>query len=84
MNKNLISLGTLENEGYTVKQHNGRIMVIKGSIMTLCGTRKANYVYLLDGWLKAGKANVSVEERENLTQVWHKRVGHINETGYTN
>ncbi|GKF90192.1 retrovirus-related pol polyprotein from transposon TNT 1-94, partial [Tanacetum coccineum] len=29
----------------------------------------------------AGELNASVEEKDNLVQVWHKRLGHINEAG---
>lgn len=49
LKRNLISLGTLVNEGFTVKMQSGRIKVIKGSLVVLSGTRKANCVYTLDG-----------------------------------
>lgn len=49
LRRNLISLGTLEKEGFTVKMQSGRIKVIKGSLVVLSGTRKANCVYTLDG-----------------------------------
>ncbi|GJW18274.1 hypothetical protein Tco_0025710, partial [Tanacetum coccineum] len=39
---NLISLGTLDREGYTLKMHNGRVKMIKGSLMVLLGTRMGN------------------------------------------
>lgn len=81
LKRNLISLGTLEKEGYTVKMQNGRLKVIRGSMMVLCGTRKENCVYALDGWADASETNVGVEEKENLAQVWHKRLGHISEAG---
>ncbi|GKA10689.1 hypothetical protein Tco_0690122 [Tanacetum coccineum] len=41
--------GTLEKEGFTVKMQSGKIKVIKGSLVVLSGTRKANCVYTLDG-----------------------------------
>nr|GEX60515.1 zinc finger, CCHC-type [Tanacetum cinerariifolium] len=46
--RNLISLGTLENEGFTVKMQSGKIKVIKYSLVILSGTRRANCVYTLD------------------------------------
>ncbi|GKA70872.1 hypothetical protein Tco_0777011 [Tanacetum coccineum] len=49
LRRNLISLGTLEKEGFTVKMQSGKIKVIKGSLVVLSGTRRANYVYTLDG-----------------------------------
>nr|GEZ93609.1 zinc finger, CCHC-type [Tanacetum cinerariifolium] len=30
---------------------------------------------------KRGELNVSIEEKDNLAQVWHKRLGHISEAG---
>ncbi|GJR68564.1 hypothetical protein Tco_0014629 [Tanacetum coccineum] len=74
--RNLISLGTLDREGYTVKLQNGRVKVIKGSLMVLSGTMKGNYVYSLDGWAELGEASVGIQEKESLAQVWHKRLGH--------
>ncbi|GKB37363.1 zinc finger, CCHC-type containing protein [Tanacetum coccineum] len=41
--RNLISLGTLEKEGFTVKMQSGMIKVIKGSLVVLSGTRRANW-----------------------------------------
>ncbi|GKB16202.1 retrovirus-related pol polyprotein from transposon TNT 1-94, partial [Tanacetum coccineum] len=47
----------------------------------LSGIRKDNYAYSLDGHAMAGELNASVEEKYSLAQVWHKRLGHINEAG---
>ncbi|GJR15633.1 retrovirus-related pol polyprotein from transposon TNT 1-94 [Tanacetum coccineum] len=58
LKRNLISLGTLDREGYTVKLQNGRVKVIKGSLMVLSGTMKGNCVYSLDGWAESGEASV--------------------------
>ncbi|GJZ49228.1 zinc finger, CCHC-type containing protein [Tanacetum coccineum] len=49
LRRNLISLGTLEKEGFTVKMQSGKIKVIKGSLVVLSGTRRANCVYIMDG-----------------------------------
>ncbi|GJS07465.1 retrovirus-related pol polyprotein from transposon TNT 1-94 [Tanacetum coccineum] len=81
LKRNLISLGTLDREGYAVKLQNGRVKVIKVSLMVLSGTMKVNYVYSLDGWAKLGKASVGIQEKESLAQVWHKRLDHISEAG---
>ncbi|GJW67708.1 hypothetical protein Tco_0122132 [Tanacetum coccineum] len=48
LRQNLISLGTLEKEGFTVKMQSGKIKVIKGSLVVLSRTRSANNVYTLD------------------------------------
>ncbi|GJR91006.1 hypothetical protein Tco_0215017 [Tanacetum coccineum] len=64
MKINLISLGTIDQEGYTVKLQNGRVNVIKGSLMVLSGTMKVNCVYSLDGWDESGEASVGIQEKE--------------------
>ncbi|GJU42209.1 retrovirus-related pol polyprotein from transposon TNT 1-94 [Tanacetum coccineum] len=45
------------------------------------GTMKENYVYSLDGWAESGEANVGIQEKESLAQVWYKCLGHISEAG---
>nr|GFB26260.1 retrovirus-related Pol polyprotein from transposon TNT 1-94 [Tanacetum cinerariifolium] len=79
LKRNLISLGTLEKEGYIVKLQSGKIKVINGSRVVLSGARRDNCVYSLDGHAVAGELNASVEEKDSLAQVWHKRLGHISE-----
>ncbi|GKD39364.1 retrovirus-related pol polyprotein from transposon TNT 1-94, partial [Tanacetum coccineum] len=81
LKRNLISLGTLDREGYTVKLHNGRVKVIKGSWMVLSRTIKGNCVYSLDGWAESGEASVGIQENKSLAEVWHKRLGHISKAG---
>nr|GEZ09969.1 retrovirus-related Pol polyprotein from transposon TNT 1-94 [Tanacetum cinerariifolium] len=81
LKRNLISLGTLEKEGYTVKLKSGKIKVINGSRVVLSGTRRDNCVYSLDGHAVAGELNASVEEKDSLAQVWHKRLRHIRGAG---
>ncbi|GJV64375.1 hypothetical protein Tco_1475203, partial [Tanacetum coccineum] len=48
LRRNLISLGTLEKEGFTVKMQSGKIKVIKGSLVVLSGTI-SDWVEDLDG-----------------------------------
>ncbi|GJR16644.1 retrovirus-related pol polyprotein from transposon TNT 1-94 [Tanacetum coccineum] len=68
LKRNLISLGTLDREGYTVMLQNGRVKVIKGYLMVLSGTIKGNYVYSLDSWAESGEASVGIQEKESLAQ----------------
>nr|GEV87252.1 hypothetical protein [Tanacetum cinerariifolium] len=44
-------------------------------------TPRDNYVYSLDGHAMATELNVSVEEKDCLVHIWHKRLGHISEAG---
>nr|GEV03230.1 retrovirus-related Pol polyprotein from transposon TNT 1-94 [Tanacetum cinerariifolium] len=57
----------------------GKVKVINGSMVILSGIRRDNYVYSLDGYAMAGELNASVEEKDSLAHVWHKRLGHISE-----
>nr|GFA51434.1 retrovirus-related Pol polyprotein from transposon TNT 1-94 [Tanacetum cinerariifolium] len=56
-------------------------VVINGSRVILSGIRRDNCVYSLDGHAMAGELNASVEEKDSLVLVWHKRLGHISEAG---
>nr|GEX59646.1 zinc finger, CCHC-type [Tanacetum cinerariifolium] len=47
--RTLISLGTLENEGFTIKMQSGKMKVIKSSLVVQRGIRRAKCVYTLDG-----------------------------------
>ncbi|GJW81925.1 copia LTR rider [Tanacetum coccineum] len=76
LKRNLISLGTLKKEGYTVKLHSGKIKVINGSRVVLTGTRRDNYVYSLDGHAVAGELNASVEEKDSLAHVYILKYKH--------
>nr|GEU97179.1 hypothetical protein [Tanacetum cinerariifolium] len=81
LKRNLISLGTLKKEGYTVKLQSGKVKVINGSRVILFGIRRDNCVYTLNGNAMEGELNASVDEKDSLAQVWHKRLGHISEAG---
>ncbi|GJS49755.1 retrovirus-related pol polyprotein from transposon TNT 1-94 [Tanacetum coccineum] len=81
LKRNWIWMGTLEKEGYIVKLQSGKVKVINGSRVVLSGTRRDNYVYSLDGHAVGCDFNVSVEEKDSLAQVWHKRLGNISEAG---
>ncbi|KAJ0869659.1 putative RNA-directed DNA polymerase [Helianthus annuus] len=80
LTKNLISLGTFESEGYVVSLKNGKARVIKGSMVVLTGTRRANNIYVLDGYAVCGEVAVA-EKKENAAMLWHKRLGHMSSQG---
>ncbi|GJX56437.1 hypothetical protein Tco_0286334 [Tanacetum coccineum] len=54
LKRNLISLGTLKKEGFTVKLQSGKVNVINGSRVVLSRIRMDNCVYSLDGHAMAG------------------------------
>ncbi|GKF16291.1 hypothetical protein Tco_0061209, partial [Tanacetum coccineum] len=68
LKRNLISLRTLEKEGFTIKLQSGKVKVINGSMVDLSGIRRDNCVYSLDGHAREGELNPSVEEKYSLAQ----------------
>nr|GFB29686.1 retrovirus-related Pol polyprotein from transposon TNT 1-94 [Tanacetum cinerariifolium] len=65
----------------SARSESGKIKVINDSRIVLSGTRRDNCVYSLDGHTVAGELNASIEEKDSLAQVWHKRLGYIREAG---
>ncbi|GKD68358.1 hypothetical protein Tco_1322448, partial [Tanacetum coccineum] len=71
LRRSLISLGTLEKKGYTVKIQMGRIKVIKGCQVMMTGIRKNNCVYTLE----AKVMTFSVQKHGGSKQVGLKQLG---------
>nr|GEW45641.1 retrovirus-related Pol polyprotein from transposon TNT 1-94 [Tanacetum cinerariifolium] len=79
--RGISKLETLEKEGFSIKLHSGKVKVINGFRVVLSRIQRDNCIYSLDGHAMAGELNASVEEKDSLAQVWHKRLGHISEAG---
>lgn len=62
MSRNLISMGTLEDQGCWFQSKNGSLKVIKGSL-TLLKRKKVGTLYILQGKLIAGSANAVVSSK---------------------
>nr|GFB19025.1 zinc finger, CCHC-type [Tanacetum cinerariifolium] len=71
LKRSLISLGTFEKEGYTVKMQMGRIKVIKGCQIMMTEIRKKNCVYTLE----AKVMTFGVQKHEGSKQVGFKQLG---------
>ncbi|GJX69771.1 zinc finger, CCHC-type containing protein [Tanacetum coccineum] len=72
LRRSLISLGTLEKEGYTVNIQMGRIKVIKGCRVMMTGIRKKNCMYTLE----AKVMTFGVQKHGGSKQVRFKQLGH--------
>ncbi|GJT34377.1 retrotransposon protein, putative, ty1-copia subclass [Tanacetum coccineum] len=59
----------------------GSSFVLHNVRVILSGIQRDNCVYSLDGHAMAGELNASVDEKDSLAQVWHKRLGHMSEAG---
>ncbi|GJZ14319.1 hypothetical protein Tco_0549549 [Tanacetum coccineum] len=73
----LISLGTLEKEGFTVKMQSGKIKAIKGSLVVLSGTKRANYVYTLDGQAVTRKTLKGRKQLGEYQTGWKIKTGNV-------
>ncbi|KAH9647611.1 hypothetical protein KPL70_025255 [Citrus sinensis] len=75
LKRNLISLGMLDQMGYSVKIESGEMMIIKGTETIMKGLRK-NGVFILDGEVVTGEVGVSVNANTDKTRLWHLRSIH--------
>ncbi|GKA30491.1 hypothetical protein Tco_0716796, partial [Tanacetum coccineum] len=74
--RNLISLGTRQKEGYTVKMQMGRIKVIKGCQVMMTRIRKKNCVYTLEAKVMTfGLQKHGGSKQVGLKQLGSKQVG---------
>ncbi|GJZ33677.1 hypothetical protein Tco_0579113, partial [Tanacetum coccineum] len=77
LRRNLISLSTLEKEGFTVKMQSGKIKVIKGSLVVLSGTRRANCLYTLDGHVVTTKTLKGRKQLREYQTGWKIKTGNV-------
>ncbi|GJS60502.1 zinc finger, CCHC-type containing protein [Tanacetum coccineum] len=77
LRRNLISLGTLKKEGFTVKMQSDKIKVIKGSLVVLSGTRRANCVCTLDGQAMTRKTLKGRKQLGEYQIGWKIKTGNI-------
>ena len=78
MRFNLISIEKFDDEGYNNYLGGGQWKLCKGSLILARG-KKISTLYMTDARLVKGDA--VVVENENSTELWHKRLGHMNEKG---
>ena len=84
MKRNLISLGTLEDNGYEYTCKNGVLKVTRGSLVVMKAQRKG-MLYILQGKTVEGQSAVTESSMsdEEVAQLWHMRLGHLSERGLT-
>ena len=80
LEKNLISLGTLESKGFTIIMQNGILKVISGALVVMKGIKRNN-LYLYQGSTAVGTiAAVSEADKvAEMSRLWHMRLGHAGE-----
>ena len=82
LRKNLISLGVLDDLGYSYSSNGGIMKITKGALMVMKG-QKVSTLYRLIGNIVVGRVAVTtlVESSIDDTKLWHMRLGHIGERG---
>ena len=82
MTKSLISLSVLNSKSCNFKGKGGAMYVYKGSEVILKGI-KCGTLYFLSNSTITGYVVVesSVVHKENMTKLWHMRLGHMSEKG---
>ncbi|KAI5335776.1 hypothetical protein L3X38_025910 [Prunus dulcis] len=77
MSLNLISIGLLDDEGYTNVFAEGKLKLSKNSLVLARG-KKENTLYMTHAKVSNGYINSLTEDSIEL---WHKRLGHMSEKG---
>ena len=78
--KNLISLGTLDSNGYGYKFKGGVIKVTKSAMVVMKEQINSNNIYKLLGSIVVAGITF-VESESDCTVLWHMRLGHMSEWG---
>ena len=77
LKRNLISLGTLDEIGFSYNAKNGCLHVSKNGNIVLTGTKR-NGLYILDATFHVvTKFDSALVSSHNITELWHLRLGHI-------
>ncbi|KAK1613221.1 hypothetical protein QYE76_036894 [Lolium multiflorum] len=81
MARNLISLSTLDCDGYKYKGGNKLLKVSSGSLIIMIGDMNSAKLYVLRGSTLRGIAAAVSSDESSKTNLWHKRLGHMSELG---
>jgi hypothetical protein len=77
----LISLSTLDDEGYKYRSGNKVLKVSKGSLIHMIGDMNTAKLYVLRGSTLPGIVVAVTSDEPSKTNLWHARLGHMSEHG---
>lgn len=80
LNRNLISMGNLDDIGLQGRIGNGFLKIIKGSLVLFKGT-KMNGIYVTRASVVQSHIAESSSVEIDATLKWHNRLAHVNEKG---
>nr|GFD11432.1 retrovirus-related Pol polyprotein from transposon TNT 1-94 [Tanacetum cinerariifolium] len=78
MRLNIISTGPLDEDSYHNSSGNGLWKVTLGSLIVARGKRESK-LYMTHP--KISKSIVNAVDNDDMTELWHKRLGHMSEKG---
>jgi hypothetical protein len=81
MVRNLISLSTLDDEGYKYRCGNKVLKVSKGSLIHMIGDMNSAKLYVLRGSTLPSIVVVVTSDEPSKTNLLHARLGHMSEHG---
>ena len=83
LEKNLISLGTLESKGFTIIMQSEILKVVSRELVVMKGIRRNN-VYLYQGSTAVETASVVSEADKvaEMSRLWHFRLGHAGDKSF--
>jgi hypothetical protein len=83
MARNLISLSTLDSEGYKYSGSGGVLKVSKGSLAYMIGDLNSAKLYVLRGSTIHGSVTTAAvtNNEPSMTNLWHMRLGHMSKLG---
>ena len=83
MKKNLLSLGQFDDLGCRMESERGIMKIVRGALVIMKGEKIAAKLYVVKGeTLLEGEASVASSScGENLTMIWHQKLGHMSEQG---
>jgi transposase InsO family protein len=84
MSRNLISLNTLDAEGYTYSGSDGVLKVSKGSLVCLKGDLNSAKLYVLGGCTLPGSDSAVAavtNDEPSKTNIWHMHLRHMTHHG---
>ena len=80
LKRNLISLGTLDQKGYSYKASGGVLKVSKGCMVVMKGVIESG-IYVLQLSTVIGSVSIAKEDADLNSLIWPKRLGHVRDTG---
>ena len=80
LKKNLISLGMLDNSGYTFKSDHGGLKVMKNSSIVMKRVKNSG-LYMLEGSSVPVLSTLYIISDVDKAKMWHLRLGHMSAKG---